>query len=114
MKRKIFSILALALIFASLLSLCVFGASITDTPPTLNNDSVQEENKEQTDNSLTEEQPKMELKFTPQSLGQTVQILATGMIGVFIVTGIIIMVVLLLNTSLEIIANKKSSKSNDK
>lgn len=36
----------------------------------------------------------MVLKFVPESLGQTVQILATGMIGIFTVTGIIILVVL--------------------
>ncbi|MBQ4585621.1 MAG: hypothetical protein IJA82_05385 [Clostridia bacterium] len=56
----------------------------------------------------------MVLKFVPESLGQAVQILATGMIGIFIVTGIIILVVLLLNTILEIVANKRANKQDKK
>ncbi|MBQ7761712.1 MAG: hypothetical protein IJ400_06630 [Clostridia bacterium] len=96
MKRKIFSILALILVFASLLSIGVLAQAEGDvTPP-----PAQEQG--------------MVLKFVPESLGQTVQILATGMIGIFIVTGIIIMVVLLLNTILEIVANKQANKNNKK
>ncbi len=96
MKRKIFSILALILVFASLLSVVAFAQAEegTQTPPAENTEMV--------------------LKFVPESLGQTIQILATGMIGIFIVTGIIIMVVLLLNTILEIVANKQANKPDKK
>lgn len=95
MKRKIFSIIALVMIFASLLSLGVFAQAPQGTTPPTND-------------------KEMVLKFVPESLGQTVQILATGMIGIFIVTGIIIMVVLVLNTVLEIVENKRASKTNKK
>lgn len=95
MKRKILSILALVMIFASLLSIGVFAQAQEGTTPSTN-------------------EKEMVIKFVPESLGQTVQILATGMIGIFIVTGIIILVVLLLNTILEIVANKRANKQDKK
>ena len=48
--------------------------------------------------------------FKASSLGTTIPILCTGMLGIFIVTGIIIAIVLILNTTMTVIDNKKQNK----
>ena len=53
-----------------------------------------------------------EFGFKASSLGTTVPILCTGMLGIFIVTGIIIAIVLILNTTMTVIDNKKKNKEN--
>ena len=49
----------------------------------------------------------MTFTFNPESLSDTIPVLSTGMLGIFIVTGIIIAIVLILNLILELIEKKK-------
>lgn len=53
-----------------------------------------------------------EFGFKASTLGTTVPIMCTGMLGIFIVTGIIIAIVLILNTTMTVIDNKKQNKEN--
>lgn len=51
----------------------------------------------------------MEFKVDANSLGLTIPILCTGMLGIFIVTTIIIGIVIFLNTILEVIDKKRKN-----
>ena len=105
MKKKIALFLALALCLVMIFSITVFAQAEANVPDLEAN--VPDTNTEGADNGS-----ELQFKLDGASLGKTVPILATGMIGIFIVTGIIIAVVLILNTTMTAIDNKKQNKEN--
>lgn len=104
MKKKILLVLSLVLALVSVFSLVAYASEPQCTHVDANDDNTCD---------LCEEiiqAKQMEFKFDPGSLGQTVPILCTGMLGIFIVTTIIIAIVILLNTILEIVDKKRKNK----
>ena len=106
MKKKIALILVLALCFVMIfaLSVCAEGEN---PEPKMN---VSQNGTQDTNDG--EAKGELQFKFDGASLGKTIPILCTGMLGIFIVTGIIIAIVLILNTTMTVINNKKQNKEN--
>ncbi|MBQ7353452.1 MAG: hypothetical protein IJW54_05550 [Clostridia bacterium] len=122
MKKKITLILVLALCLVMIFAVNVFATATTspsgqdtNTPNVENNipnTEGPEENNSGNDGNNDGEMPQMSFQIRGESLGETVPIMCTGMLGIFIVTGIIIAIVLILNTTMTVIDNKKQNKEN--
>lgn len=56
---------------------------------------------------------KMKFKLDLEALGESAMILCKGMLGIFIVTGVIITFILILNTVVEKIRQSKENKENE-
>ncbi|MBQ7906822.1 MAG: hypothetical protein IJ309_02495 [Clostridia bacterium] len=104
MKKKILLVISMVLALASVFSMVAFASTPECTHVDVNTDNVCDI----CQSALNTKQ--MEFKFDPNSLGNTVPILCTGMLGIFIVTTIIIGIVILLNTILEIVDKKRKNK----
>lgn len=55
---------------------------------------------------------KMKFKFDFEALGESAMILCKGMLGIFIVTGVIITFILILNTVVEKVRQSKETRTN--
>ena len=100
---KITLIITLVLCLVMAFALSVFANSVGDAQTA----SAQTPNEGGAEGSIAGEK-ELQFKIDGSSLGKTVPILCTGMIGIFIVTAIIIAIVLILNTTMTIIDNKKN------
>lgn len=109
MKKKIALILALALCLCVIFALCISAEGASQAPETSSQQPIVPETN---GGDGAENKGELQFKFDGSSLGKTVPILCTGMLGIFIVTGIIIAIVLILNTTMTVINNKKQNKEN--